>query len=440
MNSSDWYELYHHGIKVQHWGERRWQNPDGSLTPEGYVHYGYVKNGKLTRRGKQYENRRSDSYDIASTMVGEAYRRNTKSYIPSTKRYANQYALDATQEASKIRPTRILKSAAAGSAAAGIGLAVGLGPVGVGIGMLYGIGTRSSLIDKAVDKNSPQIQELKKKGEDCIAKVFTTSGSLEKADAEWKKWMDIYAAKQVVEDTNTARAIRDVKYNGKKREVAAVTYKTQAGIKHSLIDDDFLAHFGIPGQKKGVRRYQNKDGSLTPEGREHYGINSKHAEVKKLFQKDGYNVDTPAYINKYNSEPSSRSDIEKKISSKEHGDFTIGTSIYHDYDEIPNNEKAEKILNTMKKAEKNVNVIEKTARNAISKELGKYASDWEMSEEDLPKKLKGKLSYISVNDDGYGEIWFNDGKKNSLDIFGGHTLSCEYDFNKNKAYNPSVNG
>lgn len=36
-------ELYHFGIKGQKWGERRWQNEDGSLTPEGYEHYGYKK-------------------------------------------------------------------------------------------------------------------------------------------------------------------------------------------------------------------------------------------------------------------------------------------------------------------------------------------------------------------------------------------------------------
>jgi hypothetical protein len=28
-------ELYHHGIKGQRWGVRRYQNPDGSLTPAG---------------------------------------------------------------------------------------------------------------------------------------------------------------------------------------------------------------------------------------------------------------------------------------------------------------------------------------------------------------------------------------------------------------------
>lgn len=33
--------LQHFGIKDMHWGVRRYQNPDGSLTPEGREHYGY---------------------------------------------------------------------------------------------------------------------------------------------------------------------------------------------------------------------------------------------------------------------------------------------------------------------------------------------------------------------------------------------------------------
>lgn len=30
---------------------------------------------------------------------------------------------------------------------------------------------------------------------------------------------------------------------------------------------DFIEHYGIKGQRWGVRRYQNEDGSLTPAGR-----------------------------------------------------------------------------------------------------------------------------------------------------------------------------
>ena len=32
-------ELYHHSTKGQKWGVRRYQNADGSLTPEGKIHY-----------------------------------------------------------------------------------------------------------------------------------------------------------------------------------------------------------------------------------------------------------------------------------------------------------------------------------------------------------------------------------------------------------------
>lgn len=34
---------------------------------------------------------------------------------------------------------------------------------------------------------------------------------------------------------------------------------------------NYLCHYGIKGMKWGIRRYQNKDGSLTPAGKERYG-------------------------------------------------------------------------------------------------------------------------------------------------------------------------
>lgn len=43
-------ELYHHGILGQRWGIRRYQNPDGSLTPAGQKRY-----NKLTEKSKKYD-------------------------------------------------------------------------------------------------------------------------------------------------------------------------------------------------------------------------------------------------------------------------------------------------------------------------------------------------------------------------------------------------
>lgn len=36
-------------------------------------------------------------------------------------------------------------------------------------------------------------------------------------------------------------------------------------------NSEILAHHGIQGQKWGIRRFQNPDGTLTPEGRKRYG-------------------------------------------------------------------------------------------------------------------------------------------------------------------------
>lgn len=48
-----------------------------------------------------------------------------------------------------------------------------------------------------------------------------------------------------------------------------------SSLAYDLVDDSYLAHHGIKGQKWGVRRWQNQDGSLTPDGRIHYGRGKK---------------------------------------------------------------------------------------------------------------------------------------------------------------------
>ena len=45
----------------------------------------------------------------------------------------------------------------------------------------------------------------------------------------------------------------------------------------------YLAHHGILGQKWGIRRYQNADGSLTAEGQRRYGVYSSHKKTADKF-------------------------------------------------------------------------------------------------------------------------------------------------------------
>ena len=90
-------ELYHFGIKGQKWGRRRFQNEDGSLTPEGRKRYGHILNpdGKMriektdhpvTQRAKR------DWNDMDDKDFYRKYLTNKKQYLKEVDRKGDPYA------------------------------------------------------------------------------------------------------------------------------------------------------------------------------------------------------------------------------------------------------------------------------------------------------------------------------------------------------------
>lgn len=77
-----YYELYHHGIKGQRWGVRRYQNKDGSLTPAGKKRY--YDTPELNKQKSEMQSARAVYKSSKS-----AYNKATSRYqnVPTTKNY-----------------------------------------------------------------------------------------------------------------------------------------------------------------------------------------------------------------------------------------------------------------------------------------------------------------------------------------------------------------
>lgn len=90
-------------------------------------------------------------------------------------------------------------------------------------------------------------------------------------------------------------------------------------------DPDYIAHHGIKGQKWGVRRFENPDGTLTAAGRKRYGDAADKIEKysKKAARRENIAINTNSSLRReFNAAlaTSARSKADKKASKAE-GDY-----------------------------------------------------------------------------------------------------------------------
>lgn len=150
-NTRQYPELYHHGIEGMRWGVRRYQNPDGTLTPAGKIRYAKDKVLDATGNVLAKENTALNKATGTSGKLRKAYfdmqragikyregkyRLDSKdpdlykmqrNLINKSKRYAEQYIKDyGKKPISYLQNKNALKGAAVGAIAASLLPVVGV--------------------------------------------------------------------------------------------------------------------------------------------------------------------------------------------------------------------------------------------------------------------------------------------------------------------------
>ena len=156
-----------------------------------------------------------------------------------------------------------------------------------------------------------------------------------------------------------------------------------------IVKSDELYHFGVKGMKWGVRRYQNKDGSLTNAGRKKISKKYKKLSIKgdKEMQKQYQSMYLKSYnkaVDKMNNGETDRFNDEQR---KKYGkDFAKRDGYIEDYEKLFNDE-----------FQKNMNksLIDFRLSNADYQKADALVKKYNMTKwDDLAKNNQEAIDYI----------------------------------------------
>ena len=332
-------ELYHHGVKGQKWGVRRYQNEDGTLTSAGKQHYSEPTSENTKRSGlsdtqkataKKVAIGAGVATGITAAAIGSAvYLSKHPEAVKALKSAGETVAIKAMYAGDKAKAAApgIAKKAAkslgkatieAGKSAYTAALAT-VGTIAISKLATKTINTESKTeaesnakkiayeSGKAAILTATQSKTYKSgnnkdgsKGSDISRIVGKPSNKADingRDKAHWDNLMDRY--REQPDQKAQIKAWRKKGYDLDQIEEALKHggLMLEHGIYFAVRDEEELAHHGIKGQKWGVRRYQNYDGSLTDLGARRFAPNrSKYDKADRAVMEA---KQAHQYANKY---------------------------------------------------------------------------------------------------------------------------------------------
>lgn len=327
-------ELQHWGIKGQRWGVRRYQNPDGTLTEAGKKRYYYQNpDGSLTEAGKKdyMKAAKKGKLDVSKlsdadlNMINSRFARE-KTYKQNVKEYEDSLFSTKLKNA-VIERVKGIKG----------GKGKGKGG-GSGLGKILATPIKKAFEEAFKDQKFDDKDDGSKSSEEKEAIKLTKNGyrfmqsgyhedKKERAarEANGRRFMD-----SAFNDRESRTAEDVLRGRNKHDRTRTTATETKSGPRNSrglpsggiymdpseysihsafvVKRSDELCHWGIKGQKWGVRRFENPDGTLTPEGKKRYLTRGQYREILRDAKKDN-----KAFLNEWKSEQSNaRNDNERQ--------------------------------------------------------------------------------------------------------------------------------